>query len=247
LLHGQPGRPVRVSPLLGELVEAALRAARQTSGAVDPTVGSSLIALGYDRDFDELRPDHRSARPEPAPGWHSVGWNRMRREVTLGHGVVLDLGATAKAWAADWIAAEIQHATGAPVLVNLGGDIAVAGEPPAGGWPIHIGDDHREAATDPGESIALMSGGLATSSARVRTWRRGDRQLHHIVDPSTGEPVSAVWRTVSVVAASALDANTASTAAMVMGRTAQRWLGELGLAARLVGPEGNVVCVGAWP
>jgi len=247
LLHRQPGRPIRVSALLGELVEAALRAARQTDGAVDPTVGSSLIALGYDRDFDELGPDHRSARAAPAPGWHNVGWNRLRREVTVADGVVLDLGATAKAWAADHIATEIHDATGTPVLVNLGGDIGVGGEPPAGGWSIHIGDDHREIASDPSESIALTSGGLATSSTTVRSWRRGGRQIHHIVDPSTGEPAPVVWRTVSVVAASALDANTASTAAMVMGTTAPRWLDELGLAARLVSPVGSVVRVGGWP
>jgi thiamine biosynthesis lipoprotein len=158
---------------------------------------------------------------------------------------LLDLGATAKAWAADHIAAEIHEAAAEPVLVNLGGDIAVAGDPPAGGWPIQVGDDHRE--TGGGETIALTSGGLATSSSTVRRWQRGGRVLHHIVDPATGEPAAAVWKTVSVVAASALDANTASTAAMVMGRTAPQWLDQLGLAARLVSPDERVVHVGAWP
>jgi thiamine biosynthesis lipoprotein len=247
LIQSHPGQPVRVSALLAELIEAALRAARQTDGAVDPTVGSSLIALGYDRDFDEITPDDDAVKPTPAPGWHKVGWNRMRREVTLADGVVLDLGATAKAWAADRIAEQVHDATGAPTLVNLGGDIAIAGEAPAGGWPIHIGDDHREAPTSGGDSIALTSGGLATSSTSVRNWRRGERQIGHIVDPTTGEPAAPVWRTVSVVAASALDANTASTAAMVMGNRAPEWLDELGLAARLVAPDDSVLRVGAWP
>jgi thiamine biosynthesis lipoprotein len=247
LLATQPGRPIRVSLVLGEVIGVALRAAKQTGGLVDPTVGSSLVALGYDRDFDSVAPDGEAVSGTPAPGWRAVGWNALRREVTLPAGVMLDVGATAKAWAADTAAARIHEETGAAVLVNLGGDIAVAGPPPAGGWPVHVGDDHRERADTPGDAIALTSGGLATSSSSVRQWRRGGRTVHHIVDPATGEPAPPVWRTVSVVAASAVDANTASTAAMVMGEPALEWLERLGLAARLVSVAGQVMRVGAWP
>ncbi|MEA2483874.1 MAG: FAD:protein transferase [Thermoleophilaceae bacterium] len=247
LLATQPGRPIRVSLVLGEVIGVALRAAKQTGGLVDPTVGSSLVALGYDRDFDSVAPDGDAVSATPAPGWQSVGWNALRREVTLPAGVVLDVGATAKAWAADTAAAQIHDETGAAALVNLGGDIAVAGPSPAGGWPVHIGDDHRERPDTPGDAIALTSGGLATSSSSVRQWRRGGRGVHHIVDPATGEPAAPVWRTVSVVAASAVDANTASTASMVMGEPAPAWLERLGLAARLVSVAGDVVRVGTWP
>jgi thiamine biosynthesis lipoprotein len=247
LLRFSAGQPIRVSEKLGELIEVSLRAALQTEGAVDPTVGSSLIALGYDRDFAQLKWSRAGVRPTPAPGWWNVGWNRTRREVTVAPGVVLDLGATAKAWAADRIAARIHEATGSGVLVNLGGDIAITGECPPGGWPVHIADDNRARPSEDGETIALNSGGLATSSTTVRRWRRGGRTLGHIVDPRTGEPVRDGWRTVSVVAASALDANTASTAAMVFGRAAPDWLARLGLAARLVAADGGVTYVGAWP
>jgi thiamine biosynthesis lipoprotein len=247
LLAAQPGRPIRVSRLLGEVIAVALRAARQTDGLVDPTVGSSLIALGYDRDFDSVAADGDPVSAMPAPGWRSVGWNALRREVTLPAGVMLDLGATAKAWAADRAAEQIHTQTGAAVLVNLGGDIAIAGRAPAGGWPVRLGDDHRESPEAAGEAIALTSGGLATSSTSVRHWRRGGRDVHHIVDPSTGEPAARVWRTISVVAASAVDANTASTASIVMGEPAPGWLERRGLAARLVSVTGEVVRVGEWP
>jgi FAD:protein FMN transferase len=243
----EPTRPTRVSPQLAELIDAALRAAEQTDGAVDPTVGSALIALGYDRDFDEVARDGAAVRGVPAPGWRSVGWDALRREVTLGPGVVLDLGATAKAWAADSAAADIYNETGSPVLVNLGGDIAIAGDPPVRGWSVQVADDHRKPLDAGAETIALVSGGLATSSRVVRRWRRGGRTVHHIVDPSTGEPPPRTWRTVSVVAATALDANTASTAAMVMAESAPAWLERLGIAARLVASNGSVVRVGAWP
>jgi thiamine biosynthesis lipoprotein len=247
LLERQPGRPICVSELLGELIAAALRAAQQTDGLVDPTVGSALVALGYDRDFDEVARDGAAVRGLRAPGWRTIGWNPLRREVTIPPGVRLDFGATAKAWAADRAAAVICQATGSPVLVNLGGDIAIAGEPPAGGWPVQIADDHAEPLSTDAEAIALTSGGLATSTSAVRNWQRGGRTVHHIVDPATGEPAPPVWRTVSVVAASALDANTASTAAMVMGTSAPEWLETLGLAARLVTTDGAVVRTGAWP
>ena len=247
LLEHHPGCPTCVSELLGQLIAAALHAARQTDGAVDPTVGSALVALGYDRDFDEVAGDGEAVRGQSVPGWRTVGWNPLRREVTIPPGVRLDFGATAKAWAADRSAALIHEATGSPVLVNLGGDIAIAGEPPSGGWPVQIADDHNEPLGAGAETIALTSGGLATSTSAVRNWRRGGRTIHHIVDPATGEPASPVWRTVSVVAASALDANTASTAAMVMGTSAPTWLERLGLAARLVATDGRVARTGSWP
>jgi thiamine biosynthesis lipoprotein len=210
-------------------------------------VAPALVALGYDRDFADVHPDGDAVAGVPAAGWRSVRWDPKRRSITVPKGAALDLGATAKGWAADRAAAAIYRATGTAALVNLGGDVATAGEPPSGGWPVHVTHDHRAGADADGQTIALQGGGLATSSTGVRRWRRAGRTVHHIVDPRTGEPAEPVWRTVSVVAASALDANTASTASIVKGESAPEWLGRLGLAARLVRADGDVVRVGAWP
>jgi FAD:protein FMN transferase len=134
------------------------------------------------------------------------------------------------------------------VLVSLGGDIAVAGPAPAGGWPILVTDDHR---ADPskadGQVVGIAAGGLATSSTAVRRWRTTDGVVHHVVDPRTGRPAREVWRTVSVAARSCVDANTASTAAIVLGEDARSWLIERGLPARLVRPDGRVDTTGTWP
>ena len=132
------GRPVRVSPLFAEALGVALAAAELTDGDVDPTCGQSLIRLGYDQDFARARQHTGPLRqpPLPAGGWRRVTLDPDRREVTVPAGVMLDLGATAKALAADRAAVAIEAAVGGGVLVNLGGDLRVAGDPPDGGWRI---------------------------------------------------------------------------------------------------------------
>ena len=99
----------------------------------------------------------------------------------------------------------------------------------------------------PAQSVSISSGGLATSSTTVRRWSAGGRPFHHIVDPRTGSSAPVTWRTVSVAAASCVDANAASTASIVRGPAAPRWLTGLGLPSRLVSTEGSVFALGGWP
>jgi thiamine biosynthesis lipoprotein len=170
--------------------------------------------------------------------------------LSLPAGVRLDLGATAKAWAADRAAARIAAELGCGVLVGLGGDISVAGQPPAGGWRIRVQDVSgrpEDPPAGPSAVVAITGGGLATSSTAARRWRRGGDVLHHILDPRTGIPAASGWRTVSVAAASCTAANTASTAAIIRGEAARGWLAGLGLPARLVSESGQTLTVGGWP
>ena len=243
---------VEVSPLLAEAITVALRAARLTDGDVDPTVADAMSALGYDRDF-ALLPD---AGPpvrltvRAVPGWRQVGFDERSRRLTLPRGVHLDLGATAKAWAADRSAARLAGALDCGVLVGLGGDIAVAGPPPEDGWQIRVQDvtgRPEDLPEGPAAVVAIREGGLATSSTTARRWRRGGDVLHHILDPRTGLPAPVHWRTVSVAAATCVDANTASTAAIIRGPQALDWLSNLDLPARLVDVAGSVRTVGGWP
>src|SRR5215470_7768124 len=187
----------------------------------------------------------------PAPGRQTVELDTERRTVRVPATVMLDLGATAKALAADRAAARISAAVSGGVLVNLGGDIRVAGPPPAGGWRVGILDDLVCAASagraGPGRAVIIRDGGLATSSTRARAWQRGGTRLHHIIVPGTGLPADSCWRTVSVAAATCVDANTASTAAILRGERAARWLDELHLPARLVRRDGTTVLTGGWP
>lgn len=250
---------VVVSPLLHEAVTLAVRAARVTGGAVDPTLGERLISVGYDRDWRELAGVAADAPLTPADrivvhtrrhgAWEGIELGDDPPSVRLPAGISLDLGATAKALAADRCAAAAAAAAddGVGVLVSLGGDIATAGPAPAGGWRIHVTDDHRASPDAPGQTVSIESGGLATSSIVTRRWTHAGRTMHHILDPGSGEPVQSRWRTASVAAATCADANIASTAAIVLGDDAPDWLAEQGLPARLVTVDGSVHIQGGWP
>ncbi|HWX09085.1 MAG TPA: FAD:protein FMN transferase [Gaiellaceae bacterium] len=246
-VNAASGRRVAIGAYLAEALHAALRAAAMTSGLVDPTVGRSLRLAGYDATFQLVRArDGATFRPqfERAAGWGSIELDDAQRTVRLPPGVELDLGATAKAFAADRAACAAADAAGCGVLVSLGGDIAVAGDGPAGGWPIGVGDDHA-AGSDC--CIAVETGGVATSSITVRRWRAGDAELHHVIDPRTGRSADTRWRTVTVAAASCLDANIAATAALLLDDAAPGWLAARALPARLVARDGTVERSTGWP
>ena len=242
-LAASAGRPTQVSEVLSEVLVAALSAARLTDGDVDPTIGAALIALGYDRDFAALDDTHLLATSMTIPAtWSMITLDG--RVVSVAPGIVLDLGATAKAVAADRCAERVHQATGCGVLINLGGDIATAGPAPEGGWHVLVHDDDD----DPASSVALPGGAaLATSSTVRRRWRRGEDLVHHILDPRTGRSADPVWRTVSVAAQTCFAANTVSTAAIVRGWRALDWIAALGMPARLVDSDRIVHTVGGWP
>ncbi|MEV4512802.1 FAD:protein FMN transferase [Dactylosporangium sp. NPDC049525] len=257
-VHRAEGRPVEVSELLAELVAVALRAARDTGGDVDPTVGAAMSGLGYDRDFAAIGPEVHVGPARlivyPTADWRHV--KLRQRRLTVPPGVTLDLGATAKAWTADRCARLAAAATrnsaatrkitdtGVGVLVSLGGDIATAGPAPAGGWRVLVQDRPGE----PGCTVRLPGGAaLATSSTISRQWPGPDGLLHHILDPRTGMPASREWRTVSVAARSCVHANTLSTAAIVRGRAAHGWLARQGAPARLVSQRRQVYATAGWP
>jgi thiamine biosynthesis lipoprotein len=260
-VNARPGRTVTVDPLLIEAVQVALRAAELTDGDVDPTLGRALELAGYDRDWQSLeQPTGESAprstrmnrptariRATLRPGWQAVEVDAARATIRVPRAVKLDLGASAKAWAADRAARGVHDRVGCGVLVSLGGDIATAGSCPAGGWRVYATDDHRAGPETPGQMIAIVGGGLATSSTTVRRWRQMGRTMHHILDPSSGQPTVGVWRTVTVAAIDCTDANIAATASLIRGTRAPAWLASLGLPARLVSHDERVLTVGSWP
>ena len=177
------GRPVVVSPLLFDVVEVACVVAVQTAGIVDPTIGSALVELGYDRDFDDVA-DHGTATeftPAPAPGWWQVRLDRDDHTLAIPAGVQLDVGATAKALAADRTAGRLASNLGCGALVNLGGDVAVAGTTPTGGWAVGIAPRCTTPLDSVDQVVAVHAGGLATSGTTARTWvrERSRRAPHH--------------------------------------------------------------------
>lgn len=238
------GRPVSVSPLFLAALELALQAAASTEGWFDPTVRDAVEAAGYDRSIEAIeREGPGPPRPAaPAGRWREVHANWALGTVQLPPGVRLDFGGIGKGFAVDHALRDLPFPGG--MLVNAGGDLAVAGTPPGDGWPcaIAITVDH------PSETAVLLrEGALATSGLGRRRWMRGGEQLHHLIDPHTGRPASSPWRIVTVAARSCAVAEVAAKVAWLRGPAGPAWLADQGLTARLQGVDGAVETVGAWP
>ncbi|WP_299929600.1 FAD:protein FMN transferase [uncultured Nocardioides sp.] len=245
-VNAQPGQWVAVDPLLVAAVQVGREAARQTDGLVSPLLGRVLVEVGYDRDFALIEEGASGSfvRPEPPPldAWREIctdpgGWVRIPEHTAL------DLGATGKAWAADLVAAALTERLACSAIVGVGGDVRVAA-PDGVPWPVVV----AERPGGPAEELtALAGGGLATSTTTVRRWARAGVRHHHLLDPRTGLPTTGAWRTVTAAGATCVAANTASTAAIVMGDAATGWLEDHAVSARLVGRRGAVARTGAWP
>lgn len=244
------GTVVRLSRTLHRAVRAALDAAEATDGVVDPTLGAELRAIGYDRTYALVRARAEwrlVAREPPRAAWRQVELDDEHRLLRTPAGVELDLGATAKALASDVAACLIARETGVGALVSLGGDVAVAGNPPEAGWCVLLSAAHDEPLDGKGQRVTISQGGLATSSTLARRWRTSRGEMHHVLDPRTGLSASTPWATVSVAARTCLHANVASTTAIVLGAEAPAWLAARGLPARLVSLDGAVTTIAGWP
>ncbi len=246
--NARAGRWVEVDPLLAAATRVALEAAAETAGLVDPCLGLTLVSLGYDADMEQVRNRRTPARLLPvrprADAWREVEVDPAGA-LRVPEGVALDLGATAKAWASDLVARTVAELLDCHLVVSLGGDVRVGGPGNAlPGWPVRVTeqpDDER------GETVLLVAGGLATSSTRARRWRTGDLVHHHLLDPRTGWPVPETWRTATAAGGTCVAANTAATAALVLGPRAPAWLDSHGVPSRLVAADGHVVRLGSWP
>jgi thiamine biosynthesis lipoprotein len=218
-------------PDLCRVVELAVDARARTSGRFDPTVYEALVGAGYDRTFDEVPPDGQRIVSLPARtgGGVRVAGNRVQ----LDAGVRLDLGGIGKGYAAER-AAELLAVAG-PCLVNAGGDIAVRG----GRWPVGV------ETADGSLTIELSGGGLATSGRDRRRWRRNGRELHHLIDPVTGEPADSDLVRVTVVASDAVEAEVAAKSLFLAGaERAAREADDAGLPAILVAAGGQTIFAG---
>ncbi|HXV56566.1 MAG TPA: FAD:protein FMN transferase [Gaiellaceae bacterium] len=215
------------------VVELALAARERTGGRFDPTVHDALVAAGYDRSFELVGAAAPAGPPRPAGGGVRIAGGRIE----LDPGVRLDLGGIGKGYAVD-------RATGllaplGPCLVNAGGDVAVAGVPADGVWPVGVETPSGTV------TLGLRSGGLATSGSDRRRWRAGDENLHHLIDPASGRPSSSDLLRVTVAAPSAVEAEVLAKALFLAGEEAAVAEADaLGVPALLVAVAGRVTAAG---
>jgi thiamine biosynthesis lipoprotein len=247
-VNAHAGEWVQVDPLLVGATEVAIAAASATDGLVHPLLGRTLVELGYDRDFGALvlvsveNGDVVVTTPADLDAWSRIEMDPAGA-IRIPAGTSLDLGATGKAWAADLIATAFEEHLESPAIVSVGGDVRIA-RPDERPWPVAIAE--RPGAT-PDTFVTLDRGGMATSSTQARRWTKSGIRRHHVVDPRTGQPAQEVWRTVTATGGTCAAANTASTAAIVLGDDAPAWLADNDVTARLVAADGGVRTVGAWP
>ena len=245
------GTPVDVAPELIDAVIAALEIAEISDGWYDPTVGRAVVAAGYDRPMQVMDKSAPGGLGPAAPAgrWREVAVDRFASTLTVPPATLLDLGGSAKGWAADRALELIRAALGEAaedvgICVNAGGDLAVAGPAPTAGWPVRVSHSLHGAAGVGDEQVRLYRGSIATSGAVRRTWRIDGRDFHHLINPRTGRPGEEHWRLVTVHAARCAVADPAATVAWLMGADAPAWLDAHGLTARLVTRDGEVRWVG---
>lgn len=200
-LNQAGGRPLTVSGDTIALLEAAALAWSATNSAFDPTLLGALAALGYDRS--RHHPEHISMIPAGAVERGTpaeILIDRATSRVSLPPGTLIDPGGIGKGLAADLVIDEFGHEAGS-LLVEIGGDLRVGGRPPEGGWQVDVWDAERSA---PRHRIALLSGGVATSSILLRRWLRPDgSQAHHLLDSRTRIPSATGVAACTVIAGSA--------------------------------------------
>lgn len=242
-LNASAGRgPVRVSADLLRLGRAMQDAWVATDGLFDPTVLTSIHALGYETDFATVASRSATALDDvilaAAPGMSAVRIDESSSTISLPTGVGLDPGAIGKGLAADIVAEELFGTGAQGVLVNLGGDISLAGEP-KGGEPWSIGiEDERRPADHPSRALQTLvvagdRAGVATSTTLKRRWAQGRR--HHVIDPRTGSMSTSDLVQVTVVAPTACIAEWSATAALLQSPDAAvTWLQHLGRTAILL-------------
>jgi FAD:protein FMN transferase len=254
------GRWVSVNPLLARVVQAAARVAAATSGLIDPDPGCGLPALRHagslNRAGSPAGPQSGGRRPAapylPEGAIVPQAWKALEVDPEGGllvpAGTRLDLGGTTRAFAADLVAREVTVSSGTSLVICIGGDIAVGCLPgEQHRWRISVGEHPDEPRHGLAVTVVVTEGALSTSSTAPRRSQPFGSPALPQHDPRTGSPVSTTWRTASVCAATCVDANAASAAALMLGDQAPAWLWQRSLAARLITPSGRVLRIAGWP
>lgn len=241
-LNAAPGRWTVVSAETFALLERAEHARRRTEGAFEPFLLGRLEDLGYDRPWTGP-PDSPLRAPEPTfvrPG--PVEVDQSTGAVRLPPGARFDPGGIGKGFAADLVADHLRAAGAAWGQVELGGDVRVFGPAPSGpAWRVRVeGPDGAGYAAE----VVIAEGGVATSGTARRSWRRGGRSLHHLIDPATGWPAETDLVAVTATAGSLWWAEVVAKVVLIAGSAAgERILRGLGLGGVLLRRTGERIDV----
>ena len=200
------------------LTEQSLAYCADTGGALDITVRPLVEEWGFiSRDYRVPERETIASLLEKVDHRAVTVSGDKERIISVPEGVKLDLGATAKGYAADR-AVGLMKADGVTSgILNLGGTVAAVGKKPDG-------SDWRVGVTDPDSTasyfgtVACHDKFIATSGNYERYFERDGRRYCHIIDPKTGYPADNGVVSVTVISDSGVMSDALSTALFVMGR-----------------------------
>lgn len=211
------GGVLTVDPSTLTLLATMLEGYQVTSGRFDPTVLRALVAEGYAASrIDPAAVTQVTPHSGIPASLHDVALDPLTNTVSVPPGLVLDPGGVGKGLAADLAVIALLESGVDGALVEVGGDLSMAGTPPvAEGWIVAV--EHPDPSVGRLCSIAVDGGGVATSSVRSRRWTRDDRERHHLIDPRTSTCSTTDLTAVTVVAPSGWLAEVHATAALSVG------------------------------
>ena len=215
-LNAAAPEPFAASSLLFDVVRQALDWARATNGVFDPTVIDVLNEIGYDRSFELIGVEPAAAREGPAAErrWQSIDLDRVHRTIALPAGVAIDLGGIGKGYTVDRAVERL--GAGANAIVNASGDLRATGAGPGGdGWRVGVQDPF--AAQENIAVLVVSDCAVATSGSARRHWTSGDERYHHLIDARTLGSSQSDLLTVTVVAATATEADVLAKVAFLLG------------------------------
>lgn len=208
--------PVKVSDDLWRVLLEAQKFAERTNGAFDVTAGPLVRLWRRARRRSELPDPGRLAQARELVGFEMMHVDERTQSVRLVKpGMLLDLGAIAKGYAADCALAVLKQHGIKSALVAAGGDIAVSAPPPGTrGWVIGVASlDSRGKL--PRHYLSLRDVAVSTSGDAQQHVEIGGVRYSHIIDPRTGHAVEG-RRSVTVVAPNGMTSDALDTAANVL-------------------------------
>jgi FAD:protein FMN transferase len=224
-LNRAAGSPFEASQELFEVVKLARRYHAQTRGLFDPSILPALKQAGYDRSMEKIRgeiagsplrePPDGGRRTGAQPMFESIWLDEATQRIQLPQGMEIDLGGIAKGWIAEQTA-QVLHQFCKACAVSAGGDIVFAGRPDGQPyWEVGLEDPRQ-----PEKTLAILKAGpgaVATSSVVKRSWKKGGKRQHHLIDPRTGQPAVTDWLSVTVMAAQAAQAEVFAKVLLIAG------------------------------
>ncbi len=231
------GDPIRLDDETSALVDYAAACYAQSDGLFDITSG--VLRRAWNFRSEQLPTQDQIAQVLPLVGWARVEWERPYIRLPSA-GMEIDFGGFGKEYAVDRLIDMAVHAGVEAGLVNLGGDVRALGSGHEG-RAFEVGVAHPRMLGKVLASVPLRNAALATSGDYERYFEVDGVRYCHILNPRTGWPVRS-FQSVSVVAASATIAGTASTTAMLLGeKRGMRYLKDLGYAFLTVSSSGGIL------